>query len=269
MRRAIAFLLLGFLAAASMGCAVADTGAFGRLQEDVVVLRKEVNALKARPAPASAATTAEGEIPALRKTVADMVNDSDRLKSDQLAASSRIDETQAEQKRIAERVQDIDKRVAVLEEKVGKAAAPPAPAVVPEPAAPTAPERGAAWKSPEEMYEYAVGQVKGGDPKKGREILTAFAQQNPGHKLVPNALYWRGESYYVEKDYENAILAFQDVVDKYPTGDKAPDAVLKQGLAFLALKDRKNGKILLDLVISKYPKSPAAELAKKKLSELK
>ena len=119
------------------------------------------------------------------------------------------------------------------------------------------------------MYEYAVGQIKSGNPKKGRETLTAFIARYPDHKLVPNALYWRGESYYVEKDYENAILSLQDVVDRYPAADKAPDAVYKQGLSFLALRDTKNAKILLELVVSKYPKSGAAELARKKLAEIR
>jgi tol-pal system protein YbgF len=119
------------------------------------------------------------------------------------------------------------------------------------------------------MYEYAVGQVKAGSPRKGREILTTFVERHPGHKLLPNAMYWRGESYYTEKDYENAILSFQDVVDKYPTAEKAPDAIYKQGLSFLALKDTKNARILFNLVATKYPNSSSAGLAKKQLSQIK
>jgi TolA-binding protein len=42
----------------------------------------------------------------------------------------------------------------------------------------------------------------------------------------------------------------------------------KQGLAFLSLNDKKNARVLLELVSSKYPRSKAAELAKKKLSEI-
>jgi len=58
-------------------------------------------------------------------------------------------------------------------------------------------------------------------------------------------------------------------VDKYPSGDKAPDAMYKQGLSFLSLNDKKNARILFELVSSKYPKSKAAEMAKKKLSEIR
>jgi tol-pal system protein YbgF len=215
----------------------------------------------------------------VRKSFADLNADFDRMRSDQLSATTRMDEARDETQRIAarqdaqeqalqvirgnaDRVKEIEKRLAALEERIGMLAAAPA-------AVPAAPGSSREWKSPEEMYETAVGQVKGGNPKKGRETLTDFVAKYPGHKLIPNALYWKGEAFYAEKDFENAILTFQDVVDRYPQGDKAPDAMYKQGLAFLSLNDKKNARILLDLVQKKYPKSKAAEMAKKKLTEIR
>jgi tol-pal system protein YbgF len=279
-RNAVVFPLIGAFAVLMTGCAVMDTGAFNRLQDDMEGLKKEVAAIKTAPpsAPLSTAERADaGEIRSLRKGFADLNADVDRLKTDQLAATSRMDDARAEMQRIAarqdeqdrafqeirgnaDRMKEIEKRLAALEERIGKLA-PPAAAPVPE-----TPK---AWRSPEEMYEAGVGQVKGGDPKRGREILSEFTVKYPGHKLIPNALYWKGEAYYAEKDYENAILTFQDVVDKYPKGEKAPDAMYKQGLSFLALKDTKNARLLLDLVQKKYPKSKAAEMAKKKLKEIR
>ena len=279
-RNAVVFPLIGALAAFLGGCAVADTGAFTRLQDDMVGLKKEMAALKAAPppAPVSGAERADaGGIQSVQKNFADLNADFDRMKTDQLAATTRMDEARAEMQRFtarqdeqdrafqeirgnADRMKEIEKRLAALEERIGKLAAPPAAAPVPE-----SPRE---WRSPEEMYEVGVGQVKGGNPKKGREILSDFAAKYPDHKLIPNALYWKGEAFYAEKDYENAILTFQDVVDKYPRGEKAPDAMYKQGLSFLALNDKKNARILLDLVQKKYPKSKAAEMAKKKLKEI-
>ena len=258
-----------------------DTGAFTRLQEDMEGLKKEMAVLKAAPpaAPASAAGRADaGEAQSLRKGFADMNADLDRMKTDQLAATTRMDDLRVEMQRVAarqddqdralqemranpERMKEVEKRLGALEDRVGKLAAPPAAARVPE-----SPQQ---WRSPEEMYEVGVGQVKGGNPKKGRETLSDFAVKYPDHKLIPNVLYWKGEAFYAEKDFENAILTFQDVVDRYPKGDKAPDAMYKQGLSFLALKDTKNARIVLDLVQKKYPKSRAAELAKKKLREIR
>ena len=277
-RNAVFFPLIGAFAALLAGCAVADTGAFNRLQDDMVGLKKEVAMLKAAPPPAPVAAAERGDAGDLRKGFADLNADFDRMKSDQLAAATRMDDARAEMQRIsarqdeqdralqeirgnADRMKEIEKRLAALEERIGKLAASPGAAPVPE-----TPQ---AWRSPEEMYEVGVGQVKGGNPKKGRETLSDFAVKYPDHKLIPNVLYWKGEAYYAEKDYENAILTFQDVVDRYPRGEKAPDAMYKQGLSFLALKDSKNARLLLDLVQKKYPKSKAAEMAKKKLKEIR
>jgi tol-pal system protein YbgF len=277
-RNAVVFPLVGVFAAFLAGCAVMDTGAFNRLQDDMVGLKKEMAVLKTAPPPAPASERAEaGEIQSVRKSFADLNADFDRMKSDQLAAATRMDEARVEMQRItarqdeqdramkeipgnADRMKEIEKRLAALEERIGKLTAVPVAA--------TAPDSPREWKSPEEMYEVAVGQVKGGNPKKGRETLTDFTVKYPDHKLIPNVLYWKGEAFYAEKDYENAILTFQDVVDRYPKGEKAPDAMYKQGLSFLSLKDKKNARILLDLVQKKYPKSSAAAMAKKKLKEI-
>jgi tol-pal system protein YbgF len=280
-RYAVVFPLIGAFAAFVAGCAVMDTGAFTRLQDEMVGLKKEMAVLKTAPppAPVPASERADaGDIQSVRKSFADLSADSDRMRTDQLAATTRMDEARAEMQRItarqdaqdralqeipgnADRMKETEKRLAALEERIGKLAAAPA-------AAPAS-ESPREWRSPEEMYEVAVGQVKGGNPKKGRETLSDFAVKYPGHKLIPSALYWKGEAFYAEKDFENAILTFQDVVDKYPRGEKAPDAMYKQGLSFLSLKDNKNARILLDLVQKKYPKSKAAEMAKKKLKEIR
>ena len=281
----VVFPLIAACAAFLAGCAVADTGAFTRLQDEMMELQKEVAVLRAAPAPVPAAErAAAGEVQSLRKSFADTNSDIDRVRTDQLAATTRMDEARVEMQRItarqdaheralqeirgnADRMKEIENRLAALEERIGKLAA--APGAVPAPAAVPAPEGPRVWKSPEEMYEVAVGQVKGGNPKKGRETLSDFAAKYPNHRLIPNALYWKGEAFYAEKDFENAILTFQDVVDRYPQGEKAPDAMYKQGLSFLSLKDNKNARILLDLVPKKYPKSKAAEMAKKKLREIR
>jgi len=278
-RKAVVFPLIWASVAFMAGCAVVDTGSMTRLQEEMVGLKKDMAVLKAAPPPAPASARADaGEIQSVRKSVADLNADFDRLRTDQLATATRMDEARAETQRIgarqdeqdramqeirgnAGRMKEIENRLAALEERIGKLAAAPA-------AAPAL-ESPREWKGPEEMYEVGVGQVKGGSPKKGRETLTDFAVKYPNHKLIPNALFWKGEAFYAEKDFENAILTYQDVVDKYPKGEKAPDAMYKQGLSFLALKDTKNARLLLDLVQKKYPKSKAAEMAKKKLKEIR
>jgi len=279
-------LCLAVLAAAAGGCAVADTGAFVRLQDEIVQLKKEVAGVKASApsrtfAPAAPGRADAGDLSAMQRNVADLTASYDQVKSDLVAVTTRADETKvqlqketallndkaAEQGQAiqelrgkAARVEELERRVVALEERTA-AASPPgsgSAAAVPQD-----------WKNPEEMYDYALGLIKGGETRKGRQVLVAFASKHPGHRLLPNVFYWKGETFYAEKDYENAILSFQDVIDKYPGGDKAPDAMYKQGLSFLGLSDRKNARTLFELVQTKYPKSSAASQARQKLTELK
>ena len=270
------FICLAALAAAAGGCAVADTGAFGRLQDEMVALKKEVAAMKSSSAPLPSAPGfgETGDVSSVQRNVADLAASQDQVKSELLAATTRADEMKVQfQKDIArlndrtaeqgQTLQEVRGKVAVLEEKMERlASGSPASSAA---SAPTPQD----WKSPEEMYDYALGLIKSGDTRKGRQILTSFAAKYPDHKLLPNVYYWKGETFYVEKDYENAILSFQDVVDRYPGGDKAPDAMYKQGLSFLALKDPKNARILFELVQSKYPKSAVAPLARQRIAELR
>ncbi|HSL91670.1 MAG TPA: hypothetical protein VK863_03395, partial [Candidatus Limnocylindrales bacterium] len=164
-------LCLAALAAAAGGCAVADTGAFVRLQEEMDGLKKEVAAVRGSAAsPPSYPGRAEtGDLSAVQRHVADLAAAQDQVKSDLLAASTRADETKVQmQKEISRlndksaeqghalqeirgrlaKVEEIDRRVAVLEEKMGRLAAgslssSAAPAPAPQD-----------WKSPEEMYDY-------------------------------------------------------------------------------------------------------------------
>jgi tol-pal system protein YbgF len=281
----IALLLcLGALGAAAAGCAVADTGSFVRLQDEVVVLKREVAALKGVAGPSSPAAGDRGEIASLRRAVADLRSDTDAAKAEALAAASRLDEAKLRLQRDishlsgktdeqAQAVAELQARLALLDEARGRLAileekmarlgdAPRAPL-------PPTDDRTRSWKSPEEMYDHALGLIRSGQMRDGRGVLDAFAATYPGHRLMPNIYYWRGESFYAEKDFENAILSFQDVVDRYPEGDKAPDAMYKQGLSFLALKDTKNARFLFELIQSRYPKSPSADKARQKIAEIK
>lgn len=279
--RIAALALLAALGAAAGGCAVADTGAFLRVQEDTEALKREVAALKADRGAAFPRSGAGDDVSPLQRNLADLASDNDRIRADLLALSARTDDAKLQMQRDVSRLNDVtaelrqavtelrrkdadaDRRLAALEEKAGRVPGEStAPGPPPEPSAQD-------LSTPEEMYDYALGLIKRGENRKGREVLNAFSGKYPNHRLMQNVYYWKGETFYSEKDYESAILSFQDVIDRYPSGDKAPDAMLKQGLAFQALNDAKNARVLYELVRSKYPRSAAAEKARERLRELK
>ena len=71
------------------------------------------------------------------------------------------------------------------------------------------------------------------------------------------------------KQYEQAILSYQQVIKTYPKGNKVPAAMLRQAAAFQELKDKTSTRLLLQKIIKTYPTSSEAAIAKKRLDALK
>ena len=120
-----------------------------------------------------------------------------------------------------------------------------------------------------EIYRDAYETYQKGDLEGARRKFEVFLRQYPNTDLSDNAQFWVGETYFVKKDYEKAILEYEKVIVKYPEGDKVPAALLKQGLAFHELGDRANARNLLRRVIDRYPQSEQAETARKRLDLMK
>ena len=120
-----------------------------------------------------------------------------------------------------------------------------------------------------DLYKDAYETFHKGDLEGARRKFEAFLKQYPNTELSDNAQFWIGETYYLKKDFERAILEYEKAIVKYPEGDKIPAALFKQALAFFELGDKTNARNLLKRVIEKYPHSDQAEMAKKKLETIK
>ncbi|MDP2970605.1 MAG: outer membrane protein assembly factor BamD, partial [Deltaproteobacteria bacterium] len=81
------------------------------------------------------------------------------------------------------------------------------------------------------LYKDAYETFQKGDLDGGRRKFEAFLKQYPNMELSDNAQFWIGETYFLKKDFEKAILEYEKVIVKYPEGDKVSSALLKQGLA--------------------------------------
>jgi tol-pal system protein YbgF len=118
------------------------------------------------------------------------------------------------------------------------------------------------------LYKDAYETFQRGDLDGARRKFEAFLKQYPNMELSDNAQFWIGETYYLQKDFEKAILEYEKAISKYPEGDKIPAALLKQGLAFLELGDKTNARNLLKRVTDRYPQTEQAEIAKKRLETI-
>ena len=124
-------------------------------------------------------------------------------------------------------------------------------------------------ETPEDLYRRAVAMIRTEERYvEGRDLLQRFLQQQPQHSLSVNASYWIGEAYYGEKKYENAILQFQDVIDKHSDHPKAAAAQLKQGITFQTLGDNQSAKAIFSKLVETFPLSVEAKEAKRRLASM-
>ncbi|MEJ2323176.1 MAG: tol-pal system protein YbgF [Nitrospirota bacterium] len=125
-----------------------------------------------------------------------------------------------------------------------------------------------AEETPEDFYEKALVEFKNNDYQKARAMMSEFIRKYPENPLAGNAQFWIAETYYSEKDYTDAILAYEDLLQKYRGHNKVPAALLKQGFAFLELGDEKAARGILKELVANYPDSEQAKIAKDKLASL-
>lgn len=136
---------------------------------------------------------------------------------------------------------------------VGTGNAPAAPA----PGAVAAIDPAASGGDPKQSYEQAYGYLLQQNYGAAQAGFTDFLKTYPRDSLVPNALYWLGETHYVQRNYADAAEAFDLVMQGYGNSPKAPDSMLKRGMSLAALGKKPDACDLLGQLPGKYPSAPA------------
>ena len=85
--------------------------------------------------------------------------------------------------------------------------------------------------------------------------------------LADNASYWIGECLQAQGKYEEAVTAFNALLRDFIDSDKIPDARYKKGVALEALGRKSQAVLEYRFVVERFPNSPAARLAREKLSQ--
>ena len=95
-----------------------------------------------------------------------------------------------------------------------------------------------------------------------------FLEAQPSSELTDNALYWLGECFYRQAKFNKAIEQFDQVLTRFPTGDRVASALLKKGYAYLEMGQKAQGIVQLQAVVCEHPGKDEAALARQRLQEL-
>lgn len=130
------------------------------------------------------------------------------------------------------------------------------------------PMRGRKGRSAKARYRNALALLREGEHDAAAEAFADFVATFPKSDLADNAMYWRGEAYYDQGHYADALATFTAVIEQYGGGNKASDALLKVGLCYGKLGDQDNARDVLNRLIEAYPGASASDVARVKLAEL-
>ncbi len=122
--------------------------------------------------------------------------------------------------------------------------------------------------SPQEIYNMAYADYLKGNFSLAIDGFKIYLDNFAQSPFADNALYWIGECYFSQKEYENAISRYNELILTYPLGDKVPAAYLHKGISLMELDRNEEALSVFKLMVSKYPLEEETKIAQEKIKEL-
>ena len=187
---------------------------------------------------------------------------------------------------------DADQRLQRIESATPAPAAGPAPAPATPPATSATPSQATAPSQPapapatpstseatppagidpfaeQQAYQSAFDLLKSGRYEDAAVAFQQVLAEFPAGSYADNAQYWLGETFYITRRFEQAVQEFERLVSTHPTSQKLTHALLKIGYAYDELGNLKEAERVLSELIERHPQSAAAGLARKRLMSIR
>ena len=199
--------------------------------------------------------------------------------------SHRIDRLEERQRKL---YLDVDQRLQKVESGAQGQVAGPSTQPATSPTTPPSPESTATATQPEattpstttetpattpgvdpfaeqQAYQSAFDLVRSGSYEEAAIAFQEFIVTYPTGSYADNALYWLGETFYVRRQFAQAVKEYERLVATYPNSQKLPDALLKIGYSHDELGNKAEAERVLGQLIQSHSQSTAATLARKRL----
>lgn len=118
-------------------------------------------------------------------------------------------------------------------------------------------------------FEDALATLRTGDFDKAAQQLQAFNRRHGGSAYADLARFWLGNALYGKRDYPGAIAAFRSFFGQAPDHPRVPESWLAIANSQAEMKDRVAARRTLEDILKTYPKSEAAQAARERLPTLK
>jgi len=186
----------------------------------------------------------------IQKQQGDSATHGDQLSGQIQALNDSIDELKARLAKVSKQLEDMQSAqqsiAAQQAQQAQQAAAPP----------------------PDVLYNNALRDFNAAKNDLAVQEFRDYIKYYPNTDLAGNAYYYVADIEYRQGNYQQAAKDYDEVLQNFPSGNKAAAAQLKKGFALIELGQKDDGVGELRHVIQRYPRSPEATQAQDKLRKL-
>ena len=218
----------------------------------------------------------------LQKSVQDVQANSgarlDTMSTQVQGLSDNLEEIKSRLGKLNQQLVDLQNTVQSLDAKISSGAAPaPATGTLATPTSSTSPTKPISSSSSslppgapsaDTLYSNGLRDITTGKYDLARSEFEDYLKYYSDTDLASNAQFYLGEIFYKQKQYVDAVAAYDRVLTNYPKSFKLGPARLRKGMALIELGQKTAGVRELREVIKRFPGSDEDRLARAKLKEL-
>jgi tol-pal system protein YbgF len=188
---------------------------------------------------------------ALEKQEADSGGKVDQVSGQIQALNDTMDELKARLGKLSKQLEDMQAAQQNLTAQQAQATPPPTQA-----------------PPPDILYNNALRDYNAGNNDVASQEFSDYLKFYPNTDLAGNSYFYLAEIQFKQGKYQQAIPNYDQVLQNFPSGNKAAAAQLKKGLALVQLGQRDDGIRELRHVVQRYPRTNEALQAKEALRKL-
>jgi len=222
-----------------------------------------------------------GTMSALQKSMQDVQANSgarlDTMSTQVQGLSDNLEEIKSRLGKLNQQLVDLQNTVQSVDAKIsgGGTAAPaagfanpggggqPSTTAMPTSGSPSGPA-----PSADTLYSNGLRDITSGKYPLARQEFQDYLKYYGDTDLASNAQFYLGEIAYSERNYDQAVTEYDNVLTKYPKSFKLAPARLKKGMALIELGQKTAGVRELRELIKRFPGTEEERKARAKLKEL-
>jgi len=121
---------------------------------------------------------------------------------------------------------------------------------------------------PDVLYNNGLRDYNGNKNDLASQEFSDYIKFYPNTDLAGNCYFYLGEIQFRQGNYQQAAQSYDQVLQNFPSGNKAASAQLKKGFSLIEVGKQDDGVSELRHLIQRYPHSPEALQARDRLRKL-